>query len=141
MNYSVQESAAQMYARHAMRNSPMDAMPAHRPVQVSNPGPAHSQPRSRNVNDPSTEPWVEVTEQPKQRGLRFRYQCEGRSAGSIPGENSSAEKKTFPTIKVKNQHQSTPKINKTKQNKTQRNNSPPPFPQPLKTTERINCYC
>lgn len=44
--------------------------------------------------------YVEITEQPKQRGLRFRYECEGRSAGSIPGESSTSEKKTFPTIKV-----------------------------------------
>lgn len=41
-------------------------------------------------------------EQPKQRGLRFRYECEGRSAGSIPGEGSTSEKKTFPTIKIHN---------------------------------------
>nr|XP_022332457.1 putative transcription factor p65 homolog [Crassostrea virginica] len=46
--------------------------------------------------------FVEITEQPKPRGLRFRYECEGRSAGSIPGENSTAEKKTFPTIKINN---------------------------------------
>lgn len=46
------------------------------------------------------EPYVEIMEQPKAHGLRFRYKCEGRSAGSIPGENSSAEHRTFPTIKV-----------------------------------------
>ncbi|XP_060069943.1 putative transcription factor p65 homolog [Ylistrum balloti] len=46
--------------------------------------------------------YVEITEQPKQRGLRFRYECEGRSAGSIPGDKSSAERKTFPTIKIMN---------------------------------------
>lgn len=45
-------------------------------------------------------PCVEIVEQPRARGLRFRYECEGRSAGSIPGESSTAEKKTFPTIKV-----------------------------------------
>lgn len=45
-------------------------------------------------------PWVEITEQPKSRGLRFRYECEGRSAGSVPGENSTNEHKTYPTIKV-----------------------------------------
>lgn len=44
--------------------------------------------------------FVEITEQPRQRGLRFRYECEGRSAGSIPGDKSTTEKKTFPTIKV-----------------------------------------
>lgn len=46
------------------------------------------------------EPHVTVAEQPKARGLRFRYKCEGRSAGSIPGELSTNEKKTFPTIQV-----------------------------------------
>ncbi|XP_043929710.1 putative transcription factor p65 homolog isoform X2 [Protopterus annectens] len=47
-----------------------------------------------------TEPCVEIIEQPKQRGMRFRYKCEGRSAGSIPGEHSCEATKTFPTIKI-----------------------------------------
>lgn len=47
-------------------------------------------------------PWVEIAEEPKARGLRFRYECEGRSAGSIPGESSTSEKKTYPTIKIHN---------------------------------------
>ena len=47
------------------------------------------------------EPWVEIIEQPKSRGLRFRYECEGRSAGSIPGEHSTTENRTYPTIKVR----------------------------------------
>lgn len=46
-------------------------------------------------------PHVEIVEQPKARGLRFRYECEGRSAGSIPGETSTPERKTFPSIKVR----------------------------------------
>lgn len=45
-------------------------------------------------------PEVTITEQPKSRGFRFRYQCEGRSAGSILGESSTSERKTYPTIKV-----------------------------------------
>ncbi|XP_041099238.1 transcription factor p65 isoform X2 [Polyodon spathula] len=45
-------------------------------------------------------PYVEVIEQPKQRGMRFRYKCEGRSAGSIPGEKSSDTTKTHPAIKI-----------------------------------------
>lgn len=32
--------------------------------------------------------------------MRFRYQCEGRLAGSIPGERSTDTTKTHPTIKV-----------------------------------------
>ncbi|GFO11973.1 transcription factor rel/NF-kappab [Plakobranchus ocellatus] len=47
-------------------------------------------------------PWVEILEQPKSRGLRFRYECEGRSAGSVPGENSTNDHRTYPTIKVHN---------------------------------------
>nr|XP_014347786.1 PREDICTED: transcription factor p65-like [Latimeria chalumnae] len=47
-------------------------------------------------------PYVEIIEQPKQRGMRFRYKCEGRSAGSIPGEKSNDTTKTYPTIKIHN---------------------------------------
>lgn len=45
--------------------------------------------------------YVKITEQPASKALRFRYECEGRSAGSIPGVNSTPENKTFPTIQVK----------------------------------------
>lgn len=44
---------------------------------------------------------IEIIEQPKQRGMRFRYKCEGRSAGSIPGEKSNDTTKTYPAIKVR----------------------------------------
>ena len=54
------------------------------------------EPAQRRLPDP----YVEIVEEPKARGLRFRYKCEGRSAGSLPGENSTNEQKTFPTIKV-----------------------------------------
>uniref|UniRef100_A0A8B9P9M2 RELA proto-oncogene, NF-kB subunit n=1 Tax=Apteryx owenii TaxID=8824 RepID=A0A8B9P9M2_APTOW len=47
-------------------------------------------------------PFVEIIEQPKQRGMRFRYKCEGRSAGSIPGEHSTDTTKTHPTIRINN---------------------------------------
>ncbi|XP_033030397.1 transcription factor p65 isoform X1 [Lacerta agilis] len=50
----------------------------------------------------SSTPVVEIIEQPKQRGMRFRYQCEGRLAGSIPGERSTDTTKTHPTIKIHN---------------------------------------
>ncbi|KAM5138693.1 transcription factor p65 isoform 2-T2 [Mantella aurantiaca] len=50
----------------------------------------------------SSLPYVEIIEQPKQRGMRFRYKCEGRSAGSIPGERSTDITKTHPTIKINN---------------------------------------
>lgn len=45
-------------------------------------------------------PYVVITEQPASKALRFRYECEGRSAGSIPGVNSTPENKTFPSIRV-----------------------------------------
>nr|BAB47173.1 As-rel2 [Halocynthia roretzi] len=51
---------------------------------------------------PSNAPALVITEQPKQRGMRFRYECEGRSAGSIPGENTTQEKKTWPTVQIQN---------------------------------------
>jgi len=44
--------------------------------------------------------FVKIVEQPASKGLRFRYECEGRSAGSIPGVSSSQDNKTFPTIQV-----------------------------------------
>lgn len=43
---------------------------------------------------------VKIIEQPASKALRFRYECEGRSAGSIPGATSTPENKTFPTIQV-----------------------------------------
>ncbi|XP_023316189.1 putative transcription factor p65 homolog isoform X2 [Trichogramma pretiosum] len=43
---------------------------------------------------------VEIIEQPASKALRFRYKCEGRSAGSIPGVHSTPDVKTFPTIRI-----------------------------------------
>lgn len=48
------------------------------------------------------QPQIVITEQPKQRGMRFRYECEGRSAGSIPGASTTSDRKTWPTIQVIN---------------------------------------
>ncbi|NP_001079335.1 transcription factor RelB homolog [Xenopus laevis] len=47
-------------------------------------------------------PELNITEQPKQRGMRFRYQCEGRSTGSILGEKSTEHNKTLPEIEIIN---------------------------------------
>uniref|UniRef100_A0A8C4NGI6 V-rel avian reticuloendotheliosis viral oncogene homolog n=2 Tax=Eptatretus burgeri TaxID=7764 RepID=A0A8C4NGI6_EPTBU len=47
-------------------------------------------------------PCLEILEQPKQRGMRFRYECEGRSAGSIPGERSTDTNRTYPAVKIQN---------------------------------------
>ncbi|KAG7229932.1 hypothetical protein INR49_009652 [Caranx melampygus] len=48
------------------------------------------------------EPSIQIFEQPKQRGMRFRYKCEGRSAGSIPGEKSSDNNRTYPSLQIMN---------------------------------------
>ncbi|KRT79621.1 hypothetical protein AMK59_7573 [Oryctes borbonicus] len=53
-----------------------------------------------NGVDHHPRPRCVIVEEPAQKQLRFRYPCEGRSAGSIPGANSSPENKTFPTIKI-----------------------------------------
>jgi hypothetical protein len=44
--------------------------------------------------------FVKILEQPASKALRFRYECEGRSAGSIPGAKSTADTKTYPSIQV-----------------------------------------
>ncbi|XP_037298148.1 LOW QUALITY PROTEIN: embryonic polarity protein dorsal [Manduca sexta] len=55
---------------------------------------AHTQPQ------PLQMPYVVVVQQPASKALRFRYECEGRSAGSIPGASSTPENRTFPAIKI-----------------------------------------
>lgn len=48
-------------------------------------------------------PYIEIVEQPS-TGIRFRYEIEGRSAGSIPGKHSKPDMKSFPTIRVSSKH-------------------------------------
>ncbi|KAL8219767.1 UNVERIFIED_CONTAM: hypothetical protein K2H54_033248, partial [Gekko kuhli] len=62
--------------------------------------PSSPSPAGENVVWPP--PKLVITEQPKQRGMRFRYQCEGRSAGSILGECSTDTNKTLPSIELQN---------------------------------------
>ncbi|XP_029965304.1 transcription factor RelB isoform X2 [Salarias fasciatus] len=45
-------------------------------------------------------PRLVVVEEPKDRGMRFRYECEGRSAGSILGATSTDSSKTQPAIEI-----------------------------------------
>ncbi|CAB1454663.1 unnamed protein product [Pleuronectes platessa] len=45
-------------------------------------------------------PRLVVVEEPKDRGMRFRYECEGRSAGSILGVSSTETNKTQPAIEI-----------------------------------------
>ncbi|XP_051020905.1 proto-oncogene c-Rel isoform X2 [Acomys russatus] len=58
--------------------------------------------RSRAMASGGYNPYVEIIEQPRQRGMRFRYKCEGRSAGSIPGEHSTDNNRTYPSIQIMN---------------------------------------
>ena len=43
-------------------------------------------------------PKLTILEQPKSRGFRFRYDCEGQSHGGLPGETSERNRKskTYP---------------------------------------------
>ncbi|CAN2388938.1 Nuclear factor of kappa light polypeptide gene enhancer in B-cells 1 [Pristimantis euphronides] len=52
----------------------------------------------RNVDGP----YLEIVEEPKQRGFRFRYVCEGPSHGGLPGASSEKNKKSYPQIKINN---------------------------------------
>ncbi|XP_064548565.1 dorsal-related immunity factor Dif isoform X3 [Drosophila montana] len=45
-------------------------------------------------------PYIRIVEEPTNKIIRFRYKCEGRTAGSIAGMNSTPEAKTFPTIEI-----------------------------------------
>ncbi|MGH0125794.1 UNVERIFIED_CONTAM: hypothetical protein FKN15_051035 [Acipenser sinensis] len=47
-------------------------------------------------------PYLAIIEEPKQRGFRFRYECEGPSHGGLPGASSEKNKKTYPTVKIYN---------------------------------------
>ncbi|XP_023669484.1 transcription factor RelB homolog isoform X2 [Paramormyrops kingsleyae] len=46
-------------------------------------------------------PKCSIVEQPKERGMRFRYECEGRSAGSILGAGSTEANKSLPAIEIR----------------------------------------
>ncbi|XP_069387549.1 nuclear factor NF-kappa-B p105 subunit isoform X1 [Paralichthys olivaceus] len=61
--------------------------------------PAMSQTTSLRTADG---PFLQILEQPKQRGFRFRYGCEGPSHGGLPGASSEKNRKTYPTVKICN---------------------------------------
>ena len=46
------------------------------------------------------QPKLEIIEQPKMRGYRFRYKCEGDSHGGLQGEKSNPGHKSYPSVKV-----------------------------------------
>lgn len=45
--------------------------------------------------------YCHIVEQPAEKSQRFRYDCEAR-AGSIPGRNSTAALRTYPTLQIEN---------------------------------------
>lgn len=49
-------------------------------------------------------PRVRIIEQPAPNKVRFRYACEGRCAGSIPGVSSTKDNKRFPTVQILDYH-------------------------------------
>ncbi|KAM8910308.1 nuclear factor NF-kappa-B p105 subunit isoform 2-T4 [Spinachia spinachia] len=61
--------------------------------------PAMSQTSSLRTADG---PFLQIVEQPKQRGFRFRYGCEGPSHGGLPGASSEKTSKTYPAVKINN---------------------------------------
>ncbi|XP_053980095.1 proto-oncogene c-Rel isoform X3 [Hylaeus anthracinus] len=73
-------------------------------IETTDPGFAESSGREDHplveMNARRLLPYIEIIEQPASKALRFRYECEGRSAGSIPGANSTPENKTFPSIRI-----------------------------------------
>ncbi|EDO32923.1 predicted protein [Nematostella vectensis] len=60
-------------------------------------------PLGTNAEEPSyTEPYLEILEQPKPRGFRFRYPSEGPSHGGLPGQFSTSKSKSYPSVQVNN---------------------------------------
>ncbi|KPP60666.1 hypothetical protein Z043_121310, partial [Scleropages formosus] len=47
-------------------------------------------------------PYLQIVEQPKQRGFRFRYGCEGPSHGGLPGASSERNRRSYPQVKICN---------------------------------------
>lgn len=80
------------------QSTSLPVMPSHLPLHLLNQNQAPPPKPSAKSG-----PHLRIVEEPTNNIIRFRYKCEGRTAGSIPGMNSSSENgKTFPTIEVCN---------------------------------------
>ncbi|XP_063045759.1 nuclear factor NF-kappa-B p105 subunit [Engraulis encrasicolus] len=66
------------------------------------PGPINNIPNNSNYLRIVDGPYVQIVEQPKQRGFRFRYGCEGPSHGGLPGASSEKNRKSYPQVKICN---------------------------------------
>ncbi|NXA34590.1 NFKB2 factor, partial [Eudromia elegans] len=63
---------------------------------------SHMMEQKEPVIETAEGPYLVIIEQPKQRGFRFRYGCEGPSHGGLPGASSEKGRKTYPTVKICN---------------------------------------
>lgn len=64
---------------------------------------ATSSSTANSSSSPSTgHPYIKIIEQPAKCGVRFRYECEGRISGAIPGQYSTTTNPSYPTIKIMN---------------------------------------
>ncbi|XP_041566118.1 dorsal-related immunity factor Dif isoform X3 [Drosophila elegans] len=87
------------------QSTSLPVMPSHLPLHLQNQNQGQNQNLNQNLPKPSAKsgPHLRIVEEPTNNIIRFRYKCEGRTAGSIPGMNSSPENgKTFPTVEVCN---------------------------------------
>lgn len=62
--------------------------------------PTHKQPNLEEVEAFLKNVQVQILEQPAENKHRFRYKSEGRATGTLLGESSSDEIKTYPKLKV-----------------------------------------
>ncbi|NP_001158473.1 nuclear factor kappa-B [Saccoglossus kowalevskii] len=53
-------------------------------------------------SQPDDAPRLVILTEPKARGFRFRYGCEGGSHGGLPGADSERGRKTYPAVKILN---------------------------------------
>ncbi|XP_017025640.1 dorsal-related immunity factor Dif isoform X2 [Drosophila kikkawai] len=82
------------------QSTSLPVMPSHLPLHLLNQNQNQAPPPKPSAK---SGPHLRIVEEPTNNIIRFRYKCEGRTAGSIPGMNSNSENgKTFPTIEVCN---------------------------------------
>ncbi|XP_054997664.1 nuclear factor NF-kappa-B p105 subunit isoform X2 [Sorex araneus] len=72
------------------------------PMEPLNPAFFHPELYQAEMALPTDGPYLQILEQPKQRGFRFRYVCEGPSHGGLPGASSEKNKKSYPQVKICN---------------------------------------
>lgn len=59
---------------------------------------------SDETSNASRKPHLFIIEQPAKCGVRFRYECENRLSGPLPGASSTFSITTYPTVKLHNYH-------------------------------------